>query len=363
MRLVKRNNTDQRTALIRSVVIMIGAILGAFVVGSFLIMAKGVNPVQAYIVLFQGAFGSTYRICETLLRMTPLLIISVGVAIGYRTGMFNMGGEGQFIFGMIGVMIVFLWVPAGIFTLPLAMLSGMLFGGICAGFPGAMKAKYGVSESIINIMLNYIMLYWLSRLLNSVLKDPNGYMPQTALINEKYFFPLLVPNTRLHVGFLIAILVAVTAYIVLFYTTIGFQMRAIGSNIHAARYAGFPVVRLQFLSMFVAGALVGLAGFVEIGGVHHRLMEGISANYGWDAIPIALIGRQNPLAIILSSLLFAAIKVGSNAMQTQLGVPNNIASVLQGLVILFVIGSSILSRYRLEFGSKGKKKKEVKVNA
>lgn len=350
LKVEKRAAVTGRTAVIRSTVAMLVAIFLAFLVAGLLIVAIGVNPLEAYSALIKGAFGSTYRLSETLLRMTPLLMISLGVAIGYRTGMFNMGGEGQFIIGMIAGTVVYLYVPAGpVLTTILAMIAAMAAGALYCGFPGAMKAKFGVSESIINIMLNYVATLWLSRLLNSVLKDPNGTLPQSAMINESYAIPILIENTRLHWGFIGAVLLAVVAYIVLFYTPLGYQFRATGSNINAARYAGYNVVKLQILAMAISGALAGLAGCVEIGAVQHRLMEGISANYGWDAIPVALIGKQNPLLILLSSLLFAALKVGSNSMQTTCGVPNNLSSVLQGIVVLFALGSNFFVRYRIRY--------------
>ena len=351
----KRTAVTGRTAAVRSVAAMLIAILLAFLVAGLLIVSIGVNPAEAYSALFKGAFGSTYRFCETLLRMTPLLIIGLAVAIGYRTGMFNMGGEGQFIIGMIAATVVYLNVPAGpILTNLLAMVAAMVAGAIYCGFPGAMKAKLGVSESIINIMLNYVATLWLSRLLNSALKEPGGMLPQTAMIDESLEIPLLVPNTRLHWGFVLAVLLAVAAYIVLFYTPLGYKFRATGSNIHAARYAGYNVVKLQILSMAISGALVGLAGYIEIGAVQHRLMEGLSANYGWDAIPVALIGKQNPLLILPSALLFAALKVGSNSMQTTCGVPNNLSSVLQGIVVLFALGSNFFVRYRVRYVKRNK---------
>lgn len=350
LKVEKRAVTTGRVAVIRSTAAMLIAILLAFLVAGLLIVAIGVNPVEAYAALLKGAFGSTYRISETLLRMTPLLIISLGVAIGYRTGMFNMGGEGQFIMGMIAGTVVYLYVPAGpVLTNILAMAAAMAAGAVYCGFPGAMKAKFGVSESIINIMLNYVATLWLSRLLNSVLKDPNGTLPQTAMINDSYAIPLLIKNTRLHWGFVLAVLLAIAAYIVLFYTPLGYKFRATGSNLNAARYAGYDVVKLQIMAMAISGALSGLAGCIEIGAVQHRLMEGISANYGWDAIPVALIGKQNPLLILLSSLLFAALKVGSNSMQTTCGVPNNLSSVLQGIVVLFALGSNFFVRYRVRY--------------
>lgn len=359
----KRTETTRKATLIRTAVYLVIAILLAFVVAGLLIEAIGVNPFQAYRALFEGSFGSTYRFAETLLRTTPLLLIGLGVALGYQTGMFNMGGEGQFIMGMLGASLVLLYVHAGIFTVPLAMLVSIVFGGIYCGFPGAMKAKFGISESIINIMLNYIASLWLSRLLNSVLKDPDGYMPQTAMFDSETFLPLLISNTRLHIGFIFAIVLAVIFYIVIYHTPTGYKFRAIGSNKEAARYAGFRVSRYQIMAMVIAGAMAGLSGCIELTGIHHRLMEGISANFGWDAIPVALIGKLNPIGIIFSSLLFAALKVGSNAMQTQLGVPNNLSSVMQGLVILFALGSNFFVQYRLRFVKKNKaEKEEVQIN-
>lgn len=350
LKLEKRAALAGRAGVIRSAGAMLAAILLAFLIAGLFIAAIGVSPLEAYGALFKGAFGSTYRLSETLLRMTPLLLISLGIAIGYRTGMFNMGGEGQFIIGMIAGTVVYLYVPAGpVLTTALAMLAAMAAGAVYCGFPATMKAKFGVSESIINIMLNYVAALWLSRLLNSVLKDPNGTLPQTAMIDKSLYIPTLIQGTRLHWGFAGAVALAAAAYVVLFHTALGYKFRATGSNIHAARYAGYDVVKLQILAMAISGALAGLAGCLEIGAVQHRLMEGISANYGWDAIPVALIGRQNPLLILLSALLFAALKVGSNAMQTACSVPNNLSSVLQGMVVLFALGSSFFVRYRIRY--------------
>ncbi len=350
--LEKREATKLTT--IRMICVMFLAVVLAMAVASLLIVAIGIDPLRAYGSMIQGAFGSSYRRSEMLVRMTPLLLTGLGVAIAFKTGMFNMGGEGQIAIGTIACIIVMLYVPAGALVIPLAFLAAFVAGGLYGAIPGFLKAKLGVSEAIVTIMMNFVGTLLVSRLLNSVLKDPNGYLPQTALTPKEAYLPTLVPNTRLHVGFLLALAIAFTAYILLFYTPTGYKMRATGSNIHTARYGGFPTQKLMVLAMFLSGGLCGLAGAIEIGGLHHRLLEGVSSNYGWDAIAVALIGKQNPLGILVSSLLFAALKVGGIAMQSMQGVPNNLVGVLQGLVILFTLGSDFFCRYRIRFVKNGK---------
>ena len=330
------------------------AILIAMAVASLLIVAIGINPVEAYITLFKGAFGSSYRRSEVLVRMTPLLFTGIGVAVAFRAGMFNMGGEGQFAMGTLACILVMLYVPAGVLVIPLALLAAFLGGGLYGAVPGFLKAKLGVSEAIVTIMMNFIATLLISRLLNGPLKDPNGYMPQTALTPPNAYLPIILENTRLHAGFILAILVAIIFYVIMFYTPFGYKIRAVGSNRNAARYGGYNVPRLMILAMIISGGLAGVAGAVEIGGLHHRLLEGVSANFGWDAIAVALIGKQNPLGIIVSSLLFAALKVGGNAMQSTRGVPYNLVEVLQGLVIMFALGSEFFTRYRVRYLSSSK---------
>jgi len=352
LKIVKRE--ERKGSLLRTLAILALAVVAALAVASLLIVALGIDPVKAYAAMFKGAFGSTYRSSEVLVKMTPLLFTGLGVAFAFRTGMFNMGAEGQLAMGTLACIVVMLYVPAGIFTIPLALLAAFAAGGLYGAIPGTLRAKLGVSEAIVTIMMNFIATLLLSRLLNSVLKDPNGYLPQTALTPPNAYLSILLPNTRLHTGFLLALALALLGYLLMFYTPTGFKLRAVGSNREAARYGGYRISAMMILSMVISGGLAGLAGAVEIGGLHHRLMEGISANYGWDAIAVALIGRQNPLGILISSLLFAALKVGGNAMQSTQGVPYNLVDVLQGLVILFALGSDFFSRYKILYVKQAK---------
>ncbi|MEL7608397.1 MAG: ABC transporter permease [Bacillota bacterium] len=350
----------KREAHKRSFLYLLGipllAIAAALAVASLLILAIGIDPIKAYGAMFTGAFGSTYRSSEVLVKMTPLLLTGLGVAFAFRTGMFNMGAEGQLAIGTIACIVVMLYVPAGAFVIPLALLAAFVAGGLYGAIPGILKAKLSVSEAIVTIMMNFIATLLVSRLLNSVLKDPNGYLPQTALTPKNAYMSVLIENTRLHTGFIIAIALAIIGYLVMFYMPVGFKMRAVGSNRNAARYGGYKISAMMVLSMVISGGLAGLAGAIEIGGLHHRLLEGISANYGWDAIAVALIGKQNPLGILISSLLFAALKVGGNAMQSSQGVPYNLVDVLQGLVILFTLGSDFFGRYKILYVRQAKEK-------
>ncbi len=341
--------TGYKVGLLRTIITFAIAILAAMLVASVLILAIGKNPVTAYLAMFKGAFGSAYRASEVLVRTTPLLLTGLGVAFAFRTGMFNMGAEGQFAVGIIVGTLVMLHVPAGGFAVVLAFLAAAAAGAAYGAIPGFLRAKMNVGEGIVTIMMNFIATLGLSWLLNGPLKDPSGYLPQTALTPESAYLPILLEGTRLHLGFVVAVVVALLAYFVMFYMPVGFQMRATGCNREAAKYSGYKVPFMMVLSMMLSGGLAGLAGVIEVAGLHHRLMEGVSANFGWDAIAVALIGKQNPLGIILSAFLFAALKVGGNAMQSTQGIPSNLVDALQGLVILFALGSDFFIRYNIKY--------------
>jgi len=341
----------QRRSIFLNLLVPILAVLVAFAVGAILLLMAGANPLVAYKPLFFGAFGSRFGITETLVKATPLLLVGLGITIAYRGNVLNIGAEGQLIAGTV----VCTWVALafhlpGALLLVLAMLAGSLAGALWGAVPGLLKARLGANEILITVMMNSIALLGLGYLIRGPMIDQEavafgtGY-PQSALIPPAAWLPKL-SQTRLHFGFLIALLCAALVYIFLWRTALGYQIRAVGANPEASRYAGIDVPRNIVVAMFLSGALAGLAGAIEVLGVHHRLLDGISAGYGFTGIVVALFGKLHPLGTVPAAFLFGALLVGADMMQRAVGIPAGLVNAVQGLVVVFVVSSEIFTQRR-----------------
>lgn len=347
--------------LIRSIVeavqVPILAVFTAMVVGGGVIALAGGNPLAAYIGLFQGAFGSAKALSETAVWATPYIFAGLAVALAFKGGLFNIGAEGQLAFGAVATAWVGYALPEhlgltlpAIVHLPLAIGAGVLVGALWAAIPGVLKAYTGAHEVINTIMMNYIALNLVSYLLNGPMKDPNplNVIARTPLIAETARIPPIIGGLRLHWGFPLALAVAALVWWLLWKTTLGFEIRTVGANIHAARYAGIHVRRILVLTMAFSGALAGLAGVIEVTGLNYRHELGFSIGYGFDAIAIALLGKTHPVGVILAALLFGAMRNGATRMQFLTQIPVDIISVIQALILLFVAADAIIRfLYRL----------------
>jgi simple sugar transport system permease protein len=322
----------------------------ALLVSSGLILAVGGQPVLAFQALFLGAFGRTTRVAETLVKATPLMLAGLGMCAAFTCRVWNIGAEGQLYMGALAATVagVYLPVSSPFIAIPLVLIASFLAGGLWAAIPGWLKGRWGVSEIITTIMMNYIAISLISYMVHHPLRDPEGYLPQSPAIHAAAKLPILFVKTRLHVGILFGLVGAVVLYIVLARTTFGYQIRVVGYNPLAARYSGMHVDRVIVMSMLLSGGFAGLAGMVEISGVHYRLLETISPGYGYTAIVVALLSYLDPLAVILVSILFAGLIVGADAMQRVAGLPAALAYVVQGLVVLFVLGSEYFVKKRLK---------------
>ena len=324
----------------------------------------------AYSALFVGSIGSPAAmfaaiksgnqkalvdafnpILESLVATTPYIFAGLAVALGFRGGVFNIGAEGQLYMGAIfsayvGYSIV--GVPA-ILHIPLALLGGALGGAIWGFIPGWLKAKTGAHEVINTIMLNYVAFHFSEFLLNGPMKRPGSFDPISPTIQPSAMLPVLFPPpTRFHLGFFIALGVAALVYWFLFKTTWGFELRTVGTNLFAAKYAGMNIVRTTILAMTLSGALAGLSGANEVLGVNHNLALSFSSGYGFDSIALALLGGSHPLGVVLASLLFGTLRNGATQMQVAAGIPIDIISVLQGIILAFVAAPAIIRTiYRL----------------
>ncbi|MFA6905792.1 MAG: ABC transporter permease [Sphaerochaeta sp.] len=314
---------------------------------SFLLIAMVGSDIPTSLAsFFRGIGGSTYAMAEVLVRATPLMLAALGVSVGFRTGFLNIGAEGQLYLGAISITwlgMTFPTLPAPL-MLVLSLVLGFLSGGLWALIPGLLKAKFGLSEVINTIMLNYIAINLVGILVRTSLKDPTYPYPMSPMLPASTNFLQLLSPTRLHAGLLLALVCAALVYLLMFRTTLGFCMRAVGLNARACQCSGIAVSKYVIISSLISGGLSGLAGVSEIAGLHHRLIEGISPSYGYLAIIVSLLGRNNPVGIVFASLGIAALQVGSMSMQRSSGVPTSIASIIMGLVVIMILSRKSLLR-------------------
>ncbi len=311
----------------------------------------------AFGALFQGAFGSPYALSESLVTSTPYIFAGLAVAVGFRAGLFNIGAEGQLFMGALASVYVGYAVtglPAFI-HLPLAILAGMAAGAIWAGIPGWLKARTGAHEVVNTIMLNYIAYRLSDWLLNGPMKRPGpdgrpGWVPITPEVLPTAWLPRFFDEPlRLHWGFVLALLAAVGVWYLLFRTNFGFEMRSVGTNPKAARVAGMRVALVTVAAMAISGALAAMAGVSQTLGVDRWLGQGFSAGYGFDSIALALLGKSHPAGVVAAALLFGFLRSGATRMQSAAGIPIDIITIVQALVIIFIAAEALIRKiYRLK---------------
>jgi general nucleoside transport system permease protein len=344
-RLLTRHEHFRRSiqAQLFELLLPLGAVAAALLVGAFVIGLSGLDPARAYVALGRGSLGSVRSFSETLVRFCPLALCALAVLVAFRSGFFTVGIEGQFYMGALATTVIALKLHAPSVVLALvSMFAGILAGALWALVAGVLKVKLGVNEVISTIMLNAIATLFLDYLVRGPLRAPNTELQYTAMIPRAAWIPHILAGTRLHLGVLIPILAAVLIHLFFWRTSAGYDVRVSGSNPVAARHAGINVGRSIMLAVAISGGLAGLAGAIEVQAVFHRLQAGIGSDYGYTAIPIALVGKTLPGATLLASLFFAALSVGATMMQLKAAVPLPLVVMLQGLVILFVIGSDAL---------------------
>jgi ABC-type uncharacterized transport system permease subunit len=336
--------------LLFSAVLPVSGVLAALLIGAIMLLILKVNPFIAYGSMISGAVGSISGITQTLAKATPLLLVGLGICIAFRASVINIGGEGQIIVGaVVGTWfsLAFRTWP-GWLLIPGTLVMGFLAGTVWGFIPGILKAGLKVNEILSTVMMNAIALKWMNWMLQNVLMDPAGvtagtYLAQSERLPEQVWLGR-VPQTSLHTGAIIAVVLAVVVYFFLWRTTIGYRIRAVGLNPDAARFAGINVPYYQALSLSLAGGFAGVAGAIEVIGVQHRLLEGITSGYGFSGIVAALFGGLHPLGTIPASILFGGLLVGGDKMQRAVQVPSSLIDTILGLVVLFVVGSALWSR-------------------
>ena len=339
-----------KPSLAAQVLLPILSILAALLVGSVIIWLAGENPLTVYRTMLDGAFGSYYKRSETLVKMIPLLLTALGVAVAFRMQLWNIGAEGQFYFGAIFATWVALFAlpDAGPWlVIPAMVVAGLIGGGLWGAIPGVLRGFLGVNETITSLMLNYVAILFSSWLVHGPWKNPQGFgFPGTETFPAATYLPTW-GNTRVHLGLVFGLVVAVLLYVVFQRTRWGYEIRVSGSNERVARYAGMATARNIVIVFIVSGALAGLGGMTEVSGIAHSLQRELSPGYGYTAIIIAWLGRLNPFGIIVVAFLMAALQVGGDQIQLSLGLSSAVAPMLQGIILFFLLGGDLLTRYRI----------------
>jgi len=324
--------------------IPVGAFLLSLAILSIVIAVAKVSPLVAYGALMRGAFGNQHAIATTLIHATVLIFAGLGIAVAFRSGVWNVGAEGQILIGGLTSAVVGIYVKGlPIYVhLPLCLASGFVGGSLWGGLAGFLLAKYRVNEIITTLMMNYIAMYFVGWLIRGPIRDPGGSDVQTFMILPSATLPIIYPGTNLHAGIIVALLTAVLIYVLMFRTSIGYQLRAVGINVHASRYSGMRIHLVQVSAMLISGGLAGLGGAAEILGAQYRLRDYFLSNYGFDAIAVAMLGQLHPIGLVLSGILFGGLKTGAATMQRMTNLPSSLIYLLQGTVVIFVVSATIL---------------------
>jgi simple sugar transport system permease protein len=359
MRLQFRTERREDVSSRHTILVLIGSLVVGFIAVGIVFAVSGANPFYAMARIFSGSFGSVYGLKETVTKAIPLILIGSGLALAFRARFWNIGAEGQLLLGaMFGG-----WVgltlgphlPAHL-VVPLMFLAGFFGGALWGLIPAFFKVRLGVNEVISTLMLNYIAAEILKALIVGPWKGKTQQgFPYTDDLPESAVF-WLIPGSRIHVYTLIvALCAAALLFIIIYYTRFGYELRVIGENREAARYAGIDFLRCTLVMMVISGGIAGLAGVGEVGGIHHHLTypQAISSGYGFTAIIVAWLAKANPLATILSGFFFAGILVGGDAIQISLGLPAATVNVFNGILLFFLIMGDYFLHNRIRFSMKG----------
>lgn len=344
---LERRVEPSRRALVLT---RVAAVLLALLVGVVVFWAAGLSAVDGYRTMWTGAFGGADAFAETLVATVPLIFTGLAVALAGRMLLWNIGAEGQFYMGAVFASALALWFPDWPRPLLLTamVLAGAAGGALWALGPGLLRAKFAVNEIITTLMLNYVAILYVDYLVHGSWKDPGSLgFPLSKPFSPNATLPAFF-GTRLHLGFLLAVVAAVALWLVLRGTKWGYEIRLIGESEGAARYGGMPVVRNVVLVMMVSGAMAGIAGMTEVSGIVHRIQPTISPGYGYTGIIVATLGGFSPLGVLLTAFLFGALQVGGYTLQT-VGVTRSVVGVLQGAILFIALGAEFLARYRVRW--------------
>jgi simple sugar transport system permease protein len=351
---MKFNRRNITSFFYRGNIFSVLIIILSFTVAGVLLFASGVDPISAYLAMGYGLFGTTFGISEIFVAATPLLIIGLGLIFAFRCGVWNIGVEGQLYMGALGatmVGIAFTDSPIPSFLqIVITIFAGFIMGAVWGFIPGVLRAKRGINEILSTLMLNYIAIWFVHYMIHWPLLDPMKWVQRTYDISTSSELPVLLSGTRLHAGIVLAIILVVVTYILFKKTTIGYRIKAVGSNPQAAKFAGISVSRTIILVMVISGGLSGVAGGVEIMGIHHDLADNFSPGYGFISIAVVLLGSMNALGVLAASFFFGGLSSGAGYLQRAMRISPSFIFIIEGIVILFLLTREFFIRrqYRSE---------------
>ena len=326
------------------------AVAATMLVTTALFGLMGYDAGQGFTAFFITPLLGLNSLTELAVKGAPLIMIAVGLAMAFRAGVSNIGAEGQLIMGAIaggGVALIFI-DSSGPWILPLMCLAGIAGGMGWAAIPAFLKARWGVNEILTSLMLTYVAALILNMLIYGPWRDPAGMnFPQSKMFSDWETLPILITGTRLHLGTLVALIIALLGWIVLSYSILGFQIRTVGASSTAALYAGFSQPRLVWTTLLASGGLAGLAGLLEIAGPIGQIIPDITPGYGFTAIIVAFLGRLHPLGIIAAGFVVALSYLGGETAQIAIGLPKAVTGVVQGLLLFILLASDFLTRFRI----------------
>jgi len=328
------------------------AILATFVIAAILVMIAGAAPLQVFGLVIKGAVGSQFALVETLTRATPLIFTGLAIAVAFRAKLWNIGAEAQLYAG--AVMTILLGtgaISAPAFVLiPIIIVGAMTAGALLLLGPAILKTRFGVDEVVTTLLLNFIFLLFVSLLLEGPLKDPMGLgWPQSERVVSEGRLPRIIQGKRLHFGFILAIFSAFAVWLIMAKSVLGYEMRAVGHNPQAARFAGIPVNRVLVKTALLSGGLAALAGVSEVAGLKGSLTLDISPGFGYTGIVVAMLALLNPLGVVVSAIFVAGIFVGADAMSRSAGVPSYISDVMVATALLSMVTAIMLTRFRIRW--------------
>jgi ABC-type uncharacterized transport system permease subunit len=329
------------------------AIFLMLVGGLLLFTFLGKNPIEGFKIFFIYPISDLYGVSELLLKATPLMLVAIGLAIGFRANVWNIGAEGQYIMGgaAASAVAVYFYESESIFVLLAMVVAGGIGGMLWASIPAFLKTRFNTNEILVSLMLVYVAQLVVSWLVHGPMMDPDGFnFPQSRMFEESALLPMLVEGTRLNAAFLFAMSALVGGYIFMNRSFLGFQMQVAGNAKDAARYAGFSAKRMIWIGLLSGGGMAGLAGMSEVAGPMGQLTEHVSNNYGFAAIIVAFVARLNPVGIFFASLLMALLYLGGEQAQQYMNLPSSISNVFQGMLLMFLLGSDVFINYRLKWG-------------
>ncbi len=324
---------------------------------TILFSVLGVSPIEALDNFFIEPVKDAYGVSELLVKATPLILCAIGLSVGFRANVWNIGAEGQLTMGAIfgGGVFIYLYDVDSVFLLPLMIVMGAVGGALWGAIPAFFKTKFNANEILTSLMLVYVALLLLSLLVHGPWRDPDGFnFPESRTFSQSATMPILWEGTRLHFGWILALLAALGAWLMLAKTLVGFQVKVIGAAPLAGSYAGFSQKKIIWFSLLLAGGLAGIAGVSEVSGPIGQILPSISPGYGFTAIIVAFLGRLHPVGIILAGILMALTYLGGETAQINLGLPIAVTGVFQGMVLFFLLACDVLVNYRFRFKSYGK---------